>query len=84
MGRKVECQELERHRREVQSAYREASRIRLSEDISLHEDFELSSSGHRRIYALIKHLLVGHDGGPCPAGERPIVSAMWQRARAAE
>lgn len=81
MGSKVECQELERHRREVESAYREATRIRMSEDISIHEDFELSSSGHRRIYALIKHLLAGHDGEPCPAGDRPIVRPWWPRPK---
>lgn len=83
MGSKVECQELERHWREVATAYREAVRIRLSEDISIHEDFELSSSGHRRIYALIKHLLVGHDGDPCPAGERPIVRPGWRGIKSA-
>lgn len=27
----------------------------------------------RKIYALIKHLLVGHAGQPCPAGDRPII-----------
>lgn len=81
MGRKAECQELERHRRDVESAYREATRIRMSEDISIHEDFELSSGAHKRIYALIKHLLIGHDGAPCPAGDRPIVRAGWQRIK---
>jgi hypothetical protein len=34
----------------------------------------LSSQGHSRIDALIRHLLAGHDGEPCPDGDRPIVS----------
>lgn len=87
MGRKeecrVECKELEAHRREVERAYREAARIRMSEDISIHEDFELAASGHKRIYALIQHLLAGHDGEPCPAGDRPIVKDARRRALAA-
>ena len=59
---------------ESTSAFLEAKRIRLSRDVSIREDFEMSREGHRRIYALIRHLLVGHDGNACPAGDRPIVS----------
>jgi len=69
------CAELERLRFESASAFLEAKRIRLSRDVSIREDFEMSREGHRRIYALIRHLLVGHDGDACPAGDRPIVSA---------
>ena len=28
--------------------------------------------GPEGIYDVIKHLLVGHDGNACPAGDRPI------------
>ena len=34
----------------------------------------MNREGHLRIYALIKHLLAGHDGHACPAGDRPIVN----------
>ena len=44
-----------------------------TENLSFHEDAELSCEGYRRIDALIKHLLVGHDGEPCSDGDRPIV-----------
>jgi hypothetical protein len=68
------CAELERLKFESTSAFLDAKRIRLSRDVSITEDFEMSREGHRRIYALIRHLLVGHDGSACPAGDRPIVS----------
>jgi hypothetical protein len=68
------CAELERLKFESASAFLEARRIRLSRDVSITEDFEMNREGHRRIYALIRHLLVGHDGNACPAGDRPIVS----------
>jgi hypothetical protein len=29
---------------------------------------------HASVNAVVKHLLVGHEGKPCPSGERPIVS----------
>jgi len=75
MTPKLVCEELERLRREYASALFEAKKIRLSRDVSISEDFELNREGHRRIYALIRHLLVGHDGSACPAGDRPIVRA---------
>lgn len=74
MALKHACAELERLKSEFTSAFLEARRIRLSRDVSIHEDFEMSREGHRRIYALIRHLLIGHDGNACPAGDRPIVS----------
>ena len=74
MFQKNVCAELERLKFESSSAFLEARRIRLSRDVSITEDFELNREGHRRIYALIRHLLVGHDGNACPAGDRPIVS----------
>jgi hypothetical protein len=72
---KITCEELERFRNEAASAFLEAKSIRYSRDVSIYEDAELYREGHRRIYALIKHLLVGHDGSACPAGDRPIVRA---------
>ena len=73
-GAAIECEDLQRLRREVAAALLEAKRIRRTRDLSMAEDEELSRKGHRKINALIKHLLSGHDGHPCPAGERPIVN----------
>jgi hypothetical protein len=75
MTAKIRCKELDLLKRAVASAILEAKSIRLSRDVSIYEDAELCREGHRRIYSLIKHLLVGHDGSACPAGERPIVTA---------
>jgi hypothetical protein len=75
------CNELDRFRRHAASALLEAKRIRLSRDVSIYEDAELCREGHRRIYALIIHLLVGHEGHPCPAGDRPIVTATTPELR---
>jgi len=75
MKAKLVCEELERLRCESASALLQAKRIRLSRDVSIREDFEINRDGHRKIYALITHLLVGHDGTACPAGDRPIVRA---------
>lgn len=52
---------------------REARQIRRSRDVSFYEDAELNGEKHKSISAVIKHLLVGHGGKPCPAGDRPIV-----------
>ena len=71
----IQCEELDRLRREVAAALLEAKRIRRTRDLSMAEDEELSRRGHRKINALIKHLLSGHGGKPCPAGERHIVNA---------
>ncbi|HUO33691.1 MAG TPA: hypothetical protein VMU43_01750 [Candidatus Acidoferrum sp.] len=68
------CEELERYKRDAVSALGEGKRIRLARDVSFQEDAALSLEGHRKVHALIKHLLVGHEGRPCPAGDRPIVS----------
>ena len=75
MTAKIRCKELDLLKRAAASAILEAKRIRLSRDVSIYEDAELCRDGHRRIYALIKHLLVGHDGSACPAGDQPIVTA---------
>jgi hypothetical protein len=67
------CEELSKLKADVIAAFAEAKRVRRYRDLSFHEDAELSCDAYRRIDALIMHLLAGHDGGPCPDGDRPIV-----------
>jgi hypothetical protein len=74
MATKIQCEALSRILQEAHSAFREAKEIRRSKDLSFYEDSELTRGEHSRIDALVKHLLAGHDGKPCPAGDRPIVS----------
>lgn len=73
MPHDTKCEELNQFRREAAAALLEAKKIRRAKDLTVYEDAELSRESHRRINALIKHLLTGHAGGPCPAGDRPIV-----------
>ena len=73
MTTKPLCEELHKLDADVVAAFAEAKRIRRQRDVSFHEDAELSRDGHRRIDALVKHLLAGHDGEPCPDGDRPII-----------
>jgi hypothetical protein len=68
------CEEHDRLRADAIAALAEAKRVRRDRDVSFEEDAELSREAYRRTDALLKHLLVGHDGEPCPAGSRPIVS----------
>ena len=75
MPQSVSCEELDRYRRDAAAALLEARKVRRTRDLTIYEDAELSRESHRRIDALIKHLLAGHNGSPCPAGERPIVKA---------
>lgn len=67
------CEELDALKRGAVLVSREARKIRRSRDVSFHEDAELNGEKYKSINAVIKHLLVGHDGKPCPAGDRPIV-----------
>jgi hypothetical protein len=67
------CAELDALKREAVLVSREVRRIRRSRDLSFREDADLNGEKHKIIYAVIKHLLVGHEGRPCPAGDRPIV-----------
>jgi len=67
------CVELNALKREAVHVSREVKRIRRSKDVSFYEDAELNGERHKTINAVIKHLLVGHEGKPCPAGDRPIV-----------
>lgn len=68
------CAELDALKREAVHVLREVKKIRRSRDVSIYEDVELNGEKHKSIYAVLKHLLVGHDGKPCPAGDRPIVN----------
>jgi len=67
------CTELDTLKREAVHVFREVKKIRRSKDLSFYEDAELNGAKHKTINAVIKHLLVGHEGRPCPAGDRPIV-----------
>jgi hypothetical protein len=68
------CAELDALKREAVHVSREVRKIRRSRDLSFYEDAELNGKKHKSINAVIRHLLVGHEGRPCPAGDRPIVS----------
>jgi hypothetical protein len=68
------CEELSKLKADAIAAFAEAKRVRRYRDLSFYEDAELSCEGYRRIDALFRHLLAGHDGEPCPDGDRPIVS----------
>ena len=69
------CEEHDRLRADAIAAVAEAKLVRRGDrDVSFQEDAELSREAYRRTDALLKHLLVGHDGEPCPDGDRPIVS----------
>lgn len=67
------CAELDALKRDAGQVLRVLKKIRTSRDVSFHEDAELNGEKHKIISAVIKHLLVGHEGRPCPAGDRPIV-----------
>jgi len=73
MPTKQLCEELNRIKLEAIAAFHFAKQTRRSRDLSFQEDVELSRDEHRKIDALLKHLLSGHDGHPCPAGDRPII-----------
>jgi hypothetical protein len=73
------CTELDTLKREAVQVLREVRKIRRSKDVSFHEDAELNDEKYKSINAVLKHLLVGHEGKPCPAGDRPIVSAIQSR-----
>jgi hypothetical protein len=70
---KQPCEELNRIKLEAIAAFHCAKQTRRSRDLSFQEDVELSRDEHRKIDALLTHLLSGHDGHPCPAGDRPII-----------
>jgi hypothetical protein len=68
-----QCELLERLKREAVEAILSAKKIRWSKDVSLYEDGEIARDQRRRIDAFISHLLAGHEGKPCPCGDRPII-----------
>jgi hypothetical protein len=67
------CDKLQSLKREAVLVIREVRKIRRSRDVSFLEDAELNGKKHQSLNAVVKHLLAGHAGQPCPAGERPIV-----------
>ncbi len=67
------CVELDNLKREAAQVSREARKIRRSRDVSFIEDADLNVEKFKSINLVIRHLLVGHDGKPCPAGDGPIV-----------
>jgi hypothetical protein len=67
------CDLLDQLQREAVEAILAAKQMRRSRDVSLYEDSELCRDQRRKIDAFISHLLAGHEGKPCPCGERPIV-----------
>jgi hypothetical protein len=73
MQHKQSCDDLNRFKLEAIAALHSARNTRRSRDLSFHEDVELTRIEHQKIDALLKHLLAGHDGHPCPAGDRPII-----------
>src|SRR5271168_478176 len=77
MAVRIQCEHLDKFRMDAVSMLRAGRRIRRSRDLSFYQDAELTREEHRSVDALIKHLLVGHGGKPCPAGGRPIVDTDW-------
>ncbi|HUE42162.1 MAG TPA: hypothetical protein VMP12_01310 [Candidatus Sulfotelmatobacter sp.] len=78
------CEELKALKCEAGAVLRRLRQIRRSRDLSFYEDAELTRLKHASVNKVVKHLLVGHNGQPCPSGERPIVSAASNaKARAA-
>jgi hypothetical protein len=67
------CDLLDQLQREAVEAILTAKQMRRNKDVSLYEDSELCRNQRRKIDAFISHLLAGHDGKPCPCGDRPII-----------
>lgn len=70
------CAEHERLKIEAVAVILKAKQIRRDKDVSFYEDLELSRDARKKTDALLLHLLAGHDGKPCPSGDRPIVAAV--------
>jgi hypothetical protein len=73
------CEELNKLRVDALCVLREIKRIRRSRDLNFFEDADLNSQKHDSLTVLIKHLLAGHHGQPCPAGSKPIVTGAKSR-----
>jgi hypothetical protein len=70
------CIELDELKGAAMSVFREVRAIRRSKDLSFDEDVELNGRKRASVHSVLKHLLVGHGGQPCPSGTRPIVGAV--------
>jgi hypothetical protein len=75
MGANMVCAEHERLKIEAVAVILKGKQIRRDKDVSFYEDLELSRDARKKTDALLLHLLAGHDGKPCPSGDRPIVGA---------
>jgi hypothetical protein len=73
------CAELKALKCNALRVLREVRKIRRSRDLSFFEDAALNQHKHNSLHQVLKHLLVGHDGKPCPAGPRPIISPLYPR-----
>lgn len=70
MTTKPKCEELQRLRSEAKTALLQAKRVDRFGHLT---DSGRQEDARRKVDAMIEHLLVGHNGKPCPAGDRPIV-----------
>jgi hypothetical protein len=70
MTTKPKCDQLDRLRSEAKSALLQAKRVDRFGHLT---EARLQEEARRKVDAMIEHLLVGHHGKPCPAGDRPIV-----------
>jgi hypothetical protein len=79
------CEDLKALQRDASRVLREVKKIRRSRDVSFVEDAALNQVKHHYLHRVVKHLLVGHGGRPCPAGPRPVVNPVtrlrWRSAR---
>jgi hypothetical protein len=72
---KRQCELHDRLKREAVESILGAKKLRWSKDVSVFEDSEIARDQRAKIDAFISHLLAGHDGQPCPSGDRPIIGA---------
>jgi hypothetical protein len=79
------CEDLKALRRNAARVLREVKKIRRARDVSFFEDAALNQAKHNSLHLVLKHLMIGHNGQPCPAGPRPIVNpaayARWKSTR---
>jgi hypothetical protein len=75
VAQKRQCELLEKLKRDAVESILGAKQLRWSKDVSLYEDSEIARDQRAKIDAFISHLLAGHDGQPCPCGDRPIIGA---------
>ena len=69
------CIELDELKGAAMSVFREVRAIRRSRDLSFEEDVDLNGRKRASVHSVLKHLLVGHGGQPCPGGTRPIAGS---------